>query len=131
MGCFVPASVASPEQRPRTHYQLLGISADERDPAVIEAWAVRLAGQVRAHQLTREPECTRLLGAIAGALVTLLDPVQRAAYDRGLGQPSDPAVAGPRPAPPPPRAPQDLVLVPVPGKMTAPRSCDVELVCRA
>jgi hypothetical protein len=67
-----------------TYYELLGIAADERDPAVIEDAAVRRSSRVRVHQLTRAGECARLLGVIAEALLILLDPVRRAAYDRGL-----------------------------------------------
>ncbi len=91
-------------ERIDTYYELLGISADERDPAVIEEAAVCRSSRVRVYQLTREPECTRLLGAIAEALSTLLDPVRRAAYDRGL------------------RAPQ--------RRPPASRRCDVRLVVR-
>ena len=99
-------------QRPWTHYELLGIAVDERDPGVIEEAAVRRSGQVRAYQLTREAECTRLLGAIARAVDVLLDPARRAEYDRGLGKPP-----GATPA-----------RHPAPVAAAAPRACDVRLV---
>jgi hypothetical protein len=108
-------------QRPCTHYELLGIAADERDPAVIEEAAVLRSGQVRAYQLTREPECTRLLAAIARAVDTLLDPARRAEYDRGLG------IAPALPAP----ASRGLARARFPGGVKARRRCDVELVFRA
>jgi curved DNA-binding protein CbpA len=76
-----------PKQRPIALYQLLGISPDESDPKVIEEAALRKSIDVRAYQLTREPECTRLLSRIATALDTLLDPVRRAEYDHGFGKP--------------------------------------------
>jgi len=99
-------------QQPWTLYQLLGIAADERDPRVIEEAAVRRSGQVRAYQLTREAECTRLLAAIARAVDILLDPARRAEYDRSLGKP--PAATPARP--------------PAPVAAAAPRACDVRLV---
>jgi hypothetical protein len=71
-------------QQPFTHYQILGISPDEQDPRAIEEAALGRAGQVRAYQLTSETECTRRLNEIAQALITLLDPVRRREYDRGL-----------------------------------------------
>jgi hypothetical protein len=118
------------EPRCRTHYQLLGISANERNPGVIEEAAVRLSGQVRAYQLTCAPECSRLLDSIAQALVTLLDPVQRAQYDRGLGNPSAPVVPRARLAQPSAPATLGLVLVPCTGDGRAARPCDVEIVFR-
>jgi hypothetical protein len=126
----VPTSAGLLELRPRTHYQLLGISANERDPGVIEEAAIRLSGHVRAYQLTRAPECGRLLDAIAQALITLLDPVQRAKYDRGLGNPSAQVVPSARPAQPSAPATLGLVLVPCTGDGRAARPCDVELAFR-
>jgi hypothetical protein len=102
-------------QRPWTHYELLGIAADERDPRVIEEAAVRRSGQVRAYQLTRESECTRLLGAIARAVDTLIDPVRRAEYDRSLRTPPGATPAG----------------LPAPVATAASRGCDVRLVFSA
>lgn len=117
---------ADPLGRFPTHYEFLGISADERDPGVIEEAALRRANQVRAYQLTCEHECTRLLGIIAEALLTLLDPARRHAYDRGLDQAAGP----PAPGGPPGRLPQSLALAPVPGDRRPSPACDVELVLR-
>ena len=83
---MVAVAVGSGGQQPRTHYQVLGISPDEPDPRVIEEAALCCAGRVRCYQLTRELECTLQLNEIAQALSTLLDPVQRREYDRGLGK---------------------------------------------
>src|SRR4051794_19842284 len=89
-----PRGFAGPRgERSRTHYRLLGISPDERDPAVLEEAALARAARARAYQLTRPQECTRLLNDIARALATLLDPITRAEYDAGLTKP--PAGEGP------------------------------------
>jgi hypothetical protein len=129
MRSLVPTSAGLVEL-PRTHYQLLGVSARERDPGVIEEAAVRLASHVRAYQLTRAPECCRLLDAIAQALITLLDPVQRAEYDRALDNRPAPARPNARPARRSAAVPLDLVLVPHTGEPKTARRCDVELVLR-
>jgi hypothetical protein len=126
----VPTPADLLEPRSRTHYQLLGISTNERDPGVIEEAAVRLSGHVRAYQLTRAPECSRLLDAIAQALMTLLDPVQRAKYDQVLHNPPLPAVPSARRARRSTPSPLGLVLVPLTGDCKAARPCDVELVFR-
>jgi hypothetical protein len=72
------------ERQPYTYYQLLGISAAERDEGVIEAAAVRHVSRVRCYQLAYPGEATRLLTEIARALDTLVDPVKRRAYDGQL-----------------------------------------------
>jgi hypothetical protein len=120
--CAAPAAAGGLGRRRLTHYELLGIAPDERDSAVIEEAGARRSGDVRAYQLTREAECTRLLNAIARALVTLLDPAQRAAYDRALGTSPGPAVPGGRPEPG-----GRLALMPVLGGAEASRPCDVKL----
>lgn len=72
-------------QRPPTHYQLLGIAADEADPEVIEEAAIRQSTHVRSYQSGQYArECARILNEIALARVTLLDPVKRRAYDATL-----------------------------------------------
>jgi hypothetical protein len=109
----------------------LGIAADERDRGVIEEAAARRSSDVRAYQLTREAECTRLLNAIALALVTLLDPAQRAEYDRGLGKSPGLGSPGGRPESGPGPHGHKLALRPVAGAVEASRACDVELVCQA
>jgi hypothetical protein len=102
---------------PRTHYMVLGISRDEQDRRVIEEAALGRAECVRAYQLTHGPECTRLLGQIAMALITLLDPVKRREYDRCLG-----GVAR--------HAGSKRPRTPLPGEAAASTPCDVHLVCR-
>jgi hypothetical protein len=69
-----------------THYQLLGISPDERDLRVIEESALACIVRIRAYQLRREEEATLHLNQIAHALSTLLDPVRRREYDSALDQ---------------------------------------------
>jgi hypothetical protein len=125
---LVPLCASIPgRQQPRTYYQVLDISPDEHDPRVIEEAALGRSGQVRAYQLTRESECTLRLNEIAQALITLLDPVRRREYDRGLGKLPRPAAPERRP---PPRRTATLgegTLVLRTGDVEA---CDVKLVYR-
>jgi hypothetical protein len=111
----VQAWIGVPE--PRTHYMALGISRDEPDRRVIEEAALCRAECVRAYQLTHGPECTRLLGQIALALITLLDPVKRREYDRGLG-----GVAR--------HAGSKRLRTAISRGAAADTPCDVHLVCR-
>jgi hypothetical protein len=125
-------------QPSRTYYQVLDISPAEQDPKVIEEAALRCSAHVRTYQLTRESECTLLLNEIAQALITLLDPVCRREYDRGLGMAPSPAVSERRPpgrrntlvlprARSAPHAPGEDTLVPV---TRVGGTCDVKLVYR-
>src|SRR5262245_49002754 len=70
-----------------TYYQLLRIPPDEQGPCVIEEAALGCTSRLRAYQLMGEAECALWLNKIAQALITLLDPVRRREYDRGLGTP--------------------------------------------
>jgi hypothetical protein len=73
------------DQRPPTYYQLLGISADEEDPEVIEEAAIRQTAHLRTYQNGPQAhECVRLLNEIAQARTTLLSPARRQAYDARL-----------------------------------------------
>ena len=120
-------AVGSGGQPPRTYYQVLGISPDEPDPRVIEEAALCCAGRVRCYQLTRELECTLRLNEIAQALITLLDPVQRREYDRGLGKLPSQTVSERQP-------PQQRTASPGEGTRgllaACGRTCDVKLVYR-
>lgn len=100
-------------ERPPTHYQLLGISPDERDAEVIDAAVLRQSAYVRNFQTGKySAEATRLLTEIAAAKLCLIDPAKRARYDAELrangpsaggaasvASPPDRAAA-PSPAPP-------------------------------
>jgi serine/threonine protein kinase len=73
------------EQRPPTHYRLLGIAINETDEEVIKSAALRLTSEIRIYQTSPQAEaCTRLLNEIADARITLLDPAKRAEYDAHL-----------------------------------------------
>jgi hypothetical protein len=73
------------DKRPPTHYQMLGISPDERDPDVIEAAVVRQSAYVRNFQAGQFGEhAARILTEIAAARHCLLDPTRRAQYDAEL-----------------------------------------------
>jgi hypothetical protein len=74
-----------PAQQPPTYYQLLGISPEEVNTAVIEEAAVRQAAHLRHYQAGEHAaECTRLLNEIARAHATLIHPARRKAYDAFL-----------------------------------------------
>ncbi len=73
------------DQRPPTHYQLLGISPDEKDIDVIEEAAIRQTTYLRSYQSGEHgQECARILGEIAKAKKVLLDPKKRKEYDATL-----------------------------------------------
>src|SRR6266496_1019475 len=70
------------DQRPPTHYRLLGIDPGESDAEVIEEAAIRQTAHLRAYQIgAHADDCTRILNEIAKARATLLDPVKRKQYD--------------------------------------------------
>lgn len=70
------------DQRPPTHYQLLGISPDEQDLDVIEAAVLRQSSFVRNFQAGAHAEAaTRILNEIASARLCLVDRQKRAKYD--------------------------------------------------
>lgn len=73
------------DQRPPTHYQMLGISPDERDPDVIEAAVVRQSAYVRNFQAGQFGDhAAKILTEIAAARHCLLDAGRRAQYDAEL-----------------------------------------------
>lgn len=107
-----------PEQfRPPTHYQLLGIGADEQDRDVIEAAAIRQSAYVRNFQNgPNGDEAARLLNEIAAARGCLLDAAKRAAYDATIRPAATAAVHVP------PGSLPRAVAVPVTSVLTAPAS---------
>jgi hypothetical protein len=81
----------APEQRPVTHYRLLSISPNEKDPEVIEDAAIRQTTHVRSYQLGPHADaCQRVLNEIAAARLTLLNPEKRREYDARLPKPAKP-----------------------------------------
>jgi hypothetical protein len=73
------------DQRPPTHYQLLGISPEEKDIDVIETAVLRQSAFVRNFQSGQHAEdATRLLNEISAARLCLLDRQKRAKYDAEL-----------------------------------------------
>jgi hypothetical protein len=79
------------EQRPITHYQLLGIAPTEKDLDVIEDAAIRQTTHVRSYQLGPHAEaCQRVLNEIASARQTLLSFEKRRQYDASLSRPAQP-----------------------------------------
>lgn len=83
------------DQRPPTHYQLLGISPDEKDLDVIEAAMLRQSSFVRNFQTGAHAEdASRVLTEIAAARLCLVDAGKRAKYDAELRRKNAP----PRPS---------------------------------
>src|SRR5262245_4583096 len=77
------------DQRPPTHYQLLGLSPTEQDREVIEEAAIRQTTHLRAYQMgPHAADCTRILNEVAQARQVLLDPAKRRAYDQTLASKS-------------------------------------------
>jgi WD40 repeat protein len=75
------------DQRPPTHYQLLGLAPEEQDREVIEEAAIRQSTHLRAYQIgAHATDCTRLLNEIAQARGVLLNPAKRAEYDAQLAR---------------------------------------------
>jgi hypothetical protein len=73
------------DQRPPTHYQMLGITPDEQDIEVIEAAMLRQSSFVRNFQSGQyAEEAARVLNEIAAARLCLVDPRKRAKYDAEL-----------------------------------------------
>jgi hypothetical protein len=73
------------DSRPPSHYQLLGISPEERDQEVINAACVRQSAYVRNFQTGKyADDATRILTEIAAAKACLTDVMRRAAYDLEL-----------------------------------------------
>jgi hypothetical protein len=81
-----------PGQRPPTHYQLLGIAAEETDLEVIEEAALGRTAHLRTYQTgPHAQECAKLLNEIAQAKLVLRDPPKRREYDAGLAKARDDA----------------------------------------
>jgi len=84
-----------PHQQPANHYRLLGISPFESNEEVISNAADRLMLHLRAFQSgRRSKDSQQLLNEISAARVCLLNPEQKAAYDREL-RAAEPEVEAP------------------------------------
>ena len=71
--------------RPPTYYDLLGLSAFESDPEIIEKAALRRMSKVRQHQIgPHSDESQEILAELARARLVLIDPDRRADYDAKL-----------------------------------------------
>lgn len=125
------------DQRPPTHYQLLGITPDEQDIEVIEAAMLRQSSFVRNFQSGQyAEEAARVLNEIAAARLCLVDPRKRAKYDAELRPSAPEKPVSPSPArhpepanpptstipAPPARANIDLdqLMAPLPRRRAAP-----------
>ena len=95
------------DQRPPTHYQLLGIAPGEQDADVIDEAALRQMAHVRAYQIgPHAAESQRVLNEISQARTVLLNVEKRKAYDEELAKKAGPlpsalpSVVPVRPGPP-------------------------------
>src|SRR5262245_43798443 len=89
------------DQRPPTHYQLLGVAVGESDAEVIDEAAVRQTAHVRNYQIGQHAaDATRILNEISQAKLTLLHPAKRRAYDEQLAKKSA-GITAKAPAPQP------------------------------
>ena len=74
-----------PQERPASHYRLLGISLFESNPSVIESAADRQMASLRSVQAGEHSGLSqRLLNEVAAAKVCLLRAPQKAKYDQAL-----------------------------------------------
>ncbi len=74
-----------PRHRPADHYRLLGIDRFENDPEVIADAAERQTSHVRRYQHGPHSDLSqRVLNELATANACLLDPDEKAEYDRKL-----------------------------------------------
>ncbi len=109
-----------PKDQPPDHYRLLGIPVFEDDLDVIENSADRQMAHVRTYQSGRHAAASqKILNELSAAKLCLLDPKEKAAYDKVLKAKVSPeplaAAAPPRAVPmegPPAPAP---VVAPQPG----------------
>jgi len=73
------------DQRPPTHYQLLGLAPYESDPAAIGQAALRRMSKVRQYQLgPHSDRAEEVLHELARARLILMDPDRRTDYDAKL-----------------------------------------------
>lgn len=113
--------------RPPTHYQLLAISPEERDPEVINAASLRQSAYVRGFQTGKYADhATQVLNELAAATVCLLNSARRAEYDGALdrkrrgttSRPGQSVAQSPTVTHAPAEAPGDDALTIVPEALT-------------
>ncbi|MDB5308246.1 MAG: hypothetical protein JWO38_2448 [Gemmataceae bacterium] len=88
---------------PPDHYAVLGFAPGGCDPAAVEPRVMECMDVLRRHQLVHPDLVTEGMNQLAQALITLTDPIGKAAYDAELGVPAaTPIAVSRRPAPPRP-----------------------------
>ncbi|HEY2908694.1 MAG TPA: hypothetical protein VGI99_00520 [Gemmataceae bacterium] len=75
---------------PPDHYVLLGFSPGQVEPAAIEPRVLRQMDRLRQNQLLHPELVTEGMNRLAQALITLTDPIGKAAYDEELGFAAEP-----------------------------------------
>lgn len=108
----------SPKDQPPNHYRLLAIELFESDPDVIEGAADQRMAHVRTFQTGQNSALSqRILNELSAAKLCLLNPNQKAEYDRQLqtkllSAAPAPVAAQPQPAPQPMPVPAPVVVAP-------------------
>jgi len=86
-----------PGSWPPDHYTLLGFAPAHADAAAVEPRVLQKMNLVRRHQLLHPELVTEGMNRLAQALITLTDPIEKAAYDAELGVAEIPVVSLPLP----------------------------------
>ncbi|HVW38675.1 MAG TPA: hypothetical protein VHB99_15280, partial [Pirellulales bacterium] len=108
----------SPKDQPPNHYRLLAIELFESDPDVIEGAADQRMAHVRTFQTGQNSALSqRILNELSAAKLCLLNPQQKAEYDRQLqakllSAAPAPVAAQPQPSPQPVPVPAPVVVAP-------------------
>jgi hypothetical protein len=77
---------------PPDHYTLLGFAAGNSDSAAVEPRVMQKMDLLRRNQLLHPELVTEGMNRLAQALITLTDPIGKAAYDTELGLDASPPV---------------------------------------
>ena len=100
---------------PPDHYTLLGFPPGSCDPAAVEPRVMRKMDLLRQNQLLHPELVTEGMNRLAQALITLTDPIGKAAYDSELG-----FKHAPQPISAPAKAPLPLASQPAPVVVSEP-----------
>ncbi len=108
------------DQRPATHYRLLGIREFESDPQTVNSAADRVLGHLVQYRQGQDvAQCDRLVQEVQAARACLLDPSRKDAYDSSLRQGMSSGAAGQAASMYPPASPAQEQQIrqapPVPG----------------
>jgi hypothetical protein len=91
---------------PPDHYAILGFPPGGGEASAVEPRVMERMELLRRHQLIHPELVTEGMNRLAQALITLTDPVGKAAYDTELGVPTSAPPEVPRPPAPPQPVPK-------------------------